>query len=205
MKFIAHRGYRDKKLKENSIEAFKKAIDSDFFSGFEFDIRECSNHKFVINHNAFVKDDLIKFKNSKYLINKYNLPTLEEVLKLETDKIFLIEIKDSHIDYKRFIKIINKHQNKNIYIMSFHNKVIEALKKYKIKAKLGVLNYILNSESDYDYDFICLLNSLTTKDLIKCYKEKNIEVIMYGIIDPDHDLFFKDVYYILDYPIKNKD
>lgn len=198
LKFIAHRGLRDKDKKENTIEAFQNAIDSPIISGFELDIRQTKDKRFVVNHNAFIKKDLIRRKRLKYLQFKYNLPTLNEVLKLETDKIILIEIKDLFLSYKRFVKLINQHSDKNIYIMSFHNKVINKLKKYKPKAKLGILNYILNSEEVYEYDFICLLNNLTTEEIIECYQKQNIEVFMYGVINEEKDLFYENTLYILD-------
>lgn len=198
LKFIAHRGLRTKEAKENTIKAFQNAIDSPVMSGFELDIRQTKDKQFMVNHNAFIKNDLIRSKKSKYLKCKYNLPFLEEVLALETDKIILIEIKDITINYRKFVKLVNQFENKNIYIMSFHNRVISKLKKYPIKAKLGILNYILNDEEEYDYDFICLLNNLSTEEIIECYQKKKIEVFMYGVINEEKDLFYEDTFYILD-------
>lgn len=199
MKFIAHRGLRTDEYKENSLAAFKNAINSKIMSGFEFDVRETKDKQFIVNHNIFIYNDLIKLHKMKYLKKTYNLPSLQDVLKLETDKIMLVEVKDFSINYKKFVKLINSYQNKNIYIMSFHNKVINRLKSYKIKAKLGILNYILNTEEDYDYDFICLLNNLTTKEIIENYQKKGIEVFIYGVINEEKDLIHKNTYYIVDH------
>ena len=198
MKFIAHRGLRTDEYKENTLLAFQNAIKSEIMSGFEFDIRQTKDKKYVVNHNMFIKGNLIKHQTLKKLKKEYHLPSLNDVLKLNTDKIMLVEVKDSKLNYRKFVKIINHYQDKNIYIMSFHNKVINKLKKYKIKAKLGILNYILNTEEDYDYDFICLLNNLTTKEIIDCYHRKNIEVFMYGVLNEEKDLFYQNVYYIVD-------
>lgn len=198
LKFIAHRGLRNEAAKENSMEAFQNAIQSPVMSGFELDIRQTKDKQFIVNHNAFIKNDLIRSKRAKYLKYKYHLPLLKEVLALETDKIILVEIKDLSINYKKLVKLINQFENKNIYIMSFHNRVMNKLKKYPIKAKLGILNYILNSEEEYDFDFICLLNNLSTEEIIECYQEKNIEVFMYGVINEEKDLFYENTFYILD-------
>ena len=119
------------------------------------------------------------------------------------NKIILVEIKDIFINYKNFVKLINHYPDKNIYIMSFHNKVIAKLKKYNLNAKLGILNYILNSEEDYNYDFICLLNNLTTDEIINCYQNKGVEVFIYGVINEETDLFYDNVYYIVDKEPKN--
>ena len=53
--------------------------------------------------------------------------------------------------------------------------------------------YILNSKSDYDLDFICLLDGITTDKLIKNFTKRGIEVIIYGTIK-----LKKDVKYIID-------
>ena len=198
MNFIAHRGLRTENIKENTLEAFKNAIINPKIVGFEFDIRRTLDNQFVVNHNAFIKGDLIKRKTYKYLKKKYNLPLLSEVLDLDTDKIMLVEIKDSRLPYRKLIKILTQYRNKNIYVMSFHNKVIEKLKKKWVYVKLGILNYILNSEADYNLNFICLLNNLTTPHLLKEYEKRNIEVFLYGVINEDNDLWYENGTYIVD-------
>lgn len=77
--------------------------------------------------------------------------------------------------------------------MSFHNNVILELRDLNSNYKYGVLNYILNSKSDYDLDFICLLDGITTDKLIKNFTKRGIEVIIYGTIK-----LKKDVKYIID-------
>ncbi len=204
MKYIAHRGLRTKTIKENTLEAFQNAIDNKNIAGFEFDVRKTKDNYFVVHHNAFIKGDLIKNKSYKYLKKKYNLPTLNEVLKLETNKIMLVEIKDVNISYKKLIKILKRHSDKNIYVMSFHNWVINKLCEYKAPVKLGILNYVLNSEADYNLNFIGLLNNLASRDRIDAFKGRGIEVLLYGIINEEKDLIYEDVYYIVDEVPKNK-
>ncbi len=198
LKLIAHRGLRSQTIKENTIEAFQNAIENKNCAGFEFDIRKTKDNQFIVCHNAFVKKDWIKKKNARYLQKKYHLPLLEEVLALQTTKLFLIEIKDAQIPYTNLLKIINKYQDKNLYITSFHNKVIEQLKEKKIPAKLGILNYILNSKEEYPYDFICLLNSLTTLRLVEEYQKRNIQLFFYGILNEKKDLWYQNGFYIVD-------
>lgn len=198
MKFIAHRGLRTDIYKENTMEAFCNAIKNSKVAGFEFDIRKTLDNKFVVNHNAFIKKDLIKLRTYNYLKKHYNIPLLTDVLDLNTNKIMLVEIKDKNISFNKLNKIFKMYQNKNIYVMSFHNKVMEKLKKKNVPVKLGILNYVLNSEADYDYDFICLLNNLTTKDLILEYEKRGIEVILYGVLNEEKDLWYKNGTYIVD-------
>ncbi len=198
MKIIAHRGLRSDTIEENTMEAFKNAIQNNKVSGFEFDVRKTLDNQYVVHHNAFVKTDLIKRKTYKYLKKKYDLPLLSEVLALSTNKIMLVEIKDRYISYRKLMKILNEYSDKNIYVMSFHNKVIEKLYKKGISVKLGILNYILNSEAEYHYQFICLLNNLTTPHLIKEYEKRNIEVFLYGVLNEENDLWYENGTYIVD-------
>lgn len=198
MKYIAHRGLRTKDIPENTLEAFKNAINNPDIAGFEFDIRKTKDDYFVVNHNVFIKGELIKTKTYRYLKKKYHLPLLTEVLSLDTNKIMLVEIKDINIPYKKLIRIFKKFPNKNIYVMSFHNWVIDKLCEYHAPIKLGILNYVLNSESDYHLEFIGLLNNLATRNLINAYQNRNVEVFLYGIINEDKDIIYDDVYYIVD-------
>ena len=121
-----------------------------------------------------------------------NISLLEDLLKIKTNKILLLEIKENDINKKKLLKLLNKY-NHNYYIMSFNNKVIEELKKLNNKYKYGVLNYVLNSESDYKLDFICLLDIVANDLIIDNLKKRGIDVIIYGTIK-----IKKDVKYIID-------
>ena len=77
--------------------------------------------------------------------------------------------------------------------MSFNNNIINKIRKLNNKYKYGVLNYVLNSKSDYDLDFICLLDGIANDYIINNFEKKGIEVIIYGTIK-----IKKDVKYIVD-------
>ena len=178
---IAHRGLKIN-VKENTIEAFQKAIDHPNYVGFECDIRTTKDHVFVISHNPMIKEYIISLTDYKTLKEKTNIITLESVLKLKSHKIFLLEIKEHNLNTNAFIKLITKYSYQNIYIMSFFNSVIKKLNIPNHFYHLGVLNYVLNSEEDYtSYDFICLLESIVTSNLIKYFHEKRKETFIYGI------------------------
>ena len=104
MKLIAHRGYKTKYIKENTMEAFMNAINNGF-AGIECDIRTTKDSKLVICHDAFIDrvsngsgllssytyQELLKFNfGSKEVPSK--IPLLSDVLK-RIDSIKLIEIK----------------------------------------------------------------------------------------------------------------
>lgn len=199
-KLIAHRGLKINDTKENTIASFQNALQNNAYVGFECDIRTTKDQVFVINHNPIIGTDIISLTNYQDLKEKYNIPTLENVLKLKTDKIMLLEIKEINIDIPVFQALIHKYKNKNIYIMSFFNKVIQKLKKNQQNEKLGVLNYLLNSEENYEeYDFICILENVISEKIIHYFKNKQIEVFLYGIHHLEKTVtLYPNNYYITD-------
>lgn len=138
MKYIIHRGITSDKIKENTYESIKKAIKSNNTVGVEFDIRLTKDRKVVLSHNSLI--DFTPIENLNYLdiIKKQYLTTLDKVLTINTDKIFLIDIKVNK-NYKRFadelLYYIN-NINRNIYLCSFNKRIIKYLRK-KTKYKSG--------------------------------------------------------------------
>ena len=192
--FISHRGLVKKGIIENTIPAFLGAINSDKYAGFELDIYTSKDNEFIIHHDPLLDGKLIWNYEYKEL-KKKGVVKLEDVLKLKTNKIILIEIKDINLDINQFTKLLNKYQDKKIYVMSFFNSVIRKFKNPTFK--VGVLNYLLNSTAEYPYDFIGILYDVATKHMINSLKELNIEVFLYALSKKDKYIF-KDVYYIVD-------
>ncbi len=186
-KYIAHRGIWNDKVKDNSYEAIYNGLNSDKYIGIETDIRITKDNVFIVYHNALYKGKLVK--NLLYKEIKQDVPKLADILNIKTSKIFLIEIKDFNINVKKLLKLLNKY-NKNVMLMSFDTRVIEKISKITTKYKLGVLNYIINSDSNYNYDFICLLDFFSNKYIIESFKKRNIDVIIYGVIDANKDLTY---------------
>lgn len=181
-KWIAHRGLKINHAKENTLPAFLNAIKSEQYAGFECDIRTTKDHVFVIHHNPIRQMQRISNSLYRTLRKKYEIPSLKQVLELKSQKIFLLEIKEENVNCEALNRLLNQYSNRQIYVMSFHNSVIKKLANLKHTYKLGVLNYVLNSEEDYkNYDFICLLESIYTEKLGQYFKDKNIEVFLYGI------------------------
>lgn len=181
---IAHRGIYNEYVKENSFEAIELAVKSSKYMGVEFDIRETKDHKFILYHNILYRGNLVK---DTYYKDFDDVTLLENVLRIKTDKILLMEIKDKNLNIKRLIKLLNKY-NRNYYLMSFDKRIIYEIKKIKPKYKCGVLNYVLNSETSYNLDFICLLDLITNNLILNSFKKRNIEVIIYGVINIKDDV-----------------
>ena len=194
MKYIFHRGYHQIKREENKLVSLIKGLENENAIGIETDIRKTKDQVFVLYHDPLFKGKLVNqclYKEMK----KENIPTLIDLLKIKTDKILLLEIKDFNIDVPKLIKTLNKYQ-RNIYLMSFNNKVIAKIKKLKTPYKIGVLNYVFNSSDTYNYDFICLLNDLITPTMIERFKKLNIMVISYGVRNIESCLYPSLIYII---------
>lgn len=189
MMLIAHRGMWDKTIKDNSYEAILRALKSEKYIGTECDIRTTLDKKFIVYHNILYKGTLV---SNTYYKDMENVLLLEDLLRVNTDKLILLEIKENNIDKKRLLRLLNKYK-RNYYIMSFHSKVINELKNMDKTYKYGVLNYVLNSDSKYNLDFICLLDGVATESVIKNFEKRGIEVIIYGTIKVN-----KNVKYIVD-------
>ena len=207
MKRIAHRGYRTLNIKENTMEAFKNAFNNDF-DGIEFDVRKTKDNKLVICHNAWINltsngSGLISELNYDEL-DDYNfgstntpskIPLLKDVLKefQNNGKIKLVEIKtDINLDE------ILDFTDEDTYFISFDSNYIESLKKIYPKLKFGILNYVLNSELDYDLDVICILDTIANDTIVNHFLNRGIKVFIYGIIGKiDYVRDHENLYYIV--------
>lgn len=185
-KFIAHRGIWNKLVKDNSYEALYNGLMSSLYIGIETDLRVTKDNIFILHHNALYNGKLIK---NIFYNELENIVKLEDILKINTNKIILIEIKDFNININRLIKLLDKYK-RNVMLMSFDTNIINKIKKLNTKYKLGVLNYIINSDSEYNFDFICLLDVINKKVIVDSFKKRKIEVIIYGVIDIKEDSIY---------------
>lgn len=193
-KLIAHRGDKQSS-KENTLAAFFDALKKDY-SGFECDVRETKDHEFMIYHDVLYKGKLFRSYTSKEL-KLSGIPFLKDVLEIDTHKIIMIDIKDSNLDVNKFKELINKYPDKNLYIMSFFDSVIKKLAANNRNYKVGILNYLLNTdENHFKYDFLCILNALSNPNIIERYEKENKELFIYGVKKSEIlDLY---PYYIVD-------
>lgn len=170
MKYIIHRGITSKDIKENSYTAIKKAIKDKESIGVEFDIRLTKDHKIVLSHNFLINLNVIEETNYSDLIKNNYLTTLDKILDIDTNKIFLIDIKTNN-NYKVFRDILmntlNKY-NKNIYLASFDKNIIRYIKS---KYKKGIITLLYKRNN---YDFIITNYKLISNNKIKKIKDKEI-------------------------------
>lgn len=191
-KLICHRGIHNENIIENSYDAIKLALESPEYVGVEFDIRETKDGEIVLYHDTFYNNKLVK--NTYYKELPKYIPKLQDILKIKSDKLFIIEIKNIENSYDKLKKILSVYKNKKIYIMSFSNKIINKLLVEDRNYKLGILNYVLNTNENINkLDFVCILNSLLKKDILD--KLKKLEIFSYGLLKIKK---YKDIYYIVD-------
>ena len=107
------------------------------------------------------------------------------------------EIKDPFIDIDNLVETLIKYSDKNIYVMSFYNTVIDKLNIKNKTYKVGILNYVLNTtEKHFKYDFICILRPLLNDKIIEFVKKNNKELFVYGNYNNNFKYDFP--YYIVD-------
>lgn len=155
-KVIAHRGYHDEKIPENSIPAFKKAIRYGYT--IELDVHLTKDKKIVVFHDNSLKricgvdkniEDLTYEELLKYnLLNTKNkIPLLSEVLTLIDGKVgLLIETKVIKFDGKleeKLAKILDSYSG-DFAIQSFNVFSINWFKKNKNHYIRGLLSSDFN-------------------------------------------------------------
>lgn len=170
MKYIIHRGITSKDIKENSYTAIKKALKDKESMGAEFDIRLTKDHKIVLSHNSIINLNVIEETTYSDLIKNNYLTTLDKILDIDANKIFLIDIKINN-NYKVFgdilMNTINKY-DKNIYLASFDKNIIKYIKS---KYKKGIITLLYRRNN---YDFIITNYKLISNNKIKKVKDKEI-------------------------------
>ena len=195
MKYIIHRGITNNYIKENSYCAIKRALNDINSSGVEFDIRLTKDNKIVLSH------DSINIENSNYtdIVKKKYLNTLDNILSINTSKILLIDIKVRN-NYKRFakeiIKCLSTTKNKNIYLASFHKKIIRYLKK-RTNYKLGYITF-KNTKNNNHFEVI----NFITLNKNNNNKYPNKEIFLWTIHNKKEekivlDKFSNNNYYII--------
>ncbi len=166
MNIISHRGSNISKYQKNTKQALLTAINLDFISGIEFDIRITKDKKIVIIHDPIINlvsngSGLVKKLKYKKLL-KYNfgtkenpskICTLEELLdNIKNNKKILIELKEESNNFKEFVDIVYniiKKYKLNIYIASFNYELIKYFSLFYNKCGLIIGNGI-NIDKKYN-------------------------------------------------------
>ena len=195
-KIIAHRGVYNSKIKENTYLAIFNAINNKNIYGVEFDIRLTKDNKIVVIHDKTINrtSNGIGIVENMALkeLQKYNfgskdfyqtIPTLEKILEINTNKLFLIEIKISNNSklYNKIIKkILKKYKNKKIYLMSFNKKILNIIKNNNKNINIGLI-YLTNNIKSYRYNFYVLYDNFINNSIINNLLNRNKKVFIWTI------------------------
>ena len=210
MHLIAHRGLTNEYIGENTLKAFKNAINNEY-EGIELDIRKTKDNTIVVLHDKYINRTSNGNGNINKMtykeVSKYNfgtkkykskIPTLKEIIKNINNTNIFIELKES-IDKEELNNILKLNNTNKYYIMSFNKKYIDNL--IGLKYNLGLINYVFNSMIDYkNYNFILILEDLFNKDIYKYFNNLNIEVVIYNIrnnISLKNKEIFNNIKYIV--------
>ena len=152
MNIYAHRGLFDnKKIVENTISAFKKALLDNL--NIELDIRVTKDNKIVVFHDDNIKrltciDRLVKemtyneLSNVKLLNTTDKIPLLEDILKLVNGRVtLLIELKEnfSNNTLNELNKLLIDYNGK-VLLQSFNPVIIRKMAYTSLKRyKMGIL------------------------------------------------------------------
>ncbi len=179
---IAHRGvFNNKDIPENSMKAFKKAVELNF--AIELDIHLTKDNHLVVFHDDNLyrmtgvnkKISTINYSEIKdcYLLNtKEKIPTLLDVLKTINDKVcIVIEIKADR-RYKEMISLLMKELEPfhNYVIQSFHPEVVRYIKCHYPNIEVG---YIINKSNQFFHKILCsrLMINYSKADFLSIHKE----------------------------------
>ncbi len=171
---------------ENTYLALKKALYNKDIAGIEFDIRLTVDNKIVLSHDSLINmnsdgNGILETKTLSELKTynfgtkiKQTITTLDKILDINSNKIFLIDIKPNHNE-KVFAKVLYDYllpyKDKNIYLASFNKKILRELKKIDNKLNIGGI-YLFNFKLN-NYDFYVLRhNYIKEKIILKIFKEK---------------------------------
>lgn len=150
MRYIIHRGITSNNIKENTYLSIRNALYDKEALGVEFDIRLTKDKKIVLSHDSMINLNYIENMNYRDIIKYKNITTLDKVLDINSNKIFLIDIKTNN-NYQEFSKILIKYlsnyKNKNIYLASFDRKIINILKK-NLSNKMGYISFIYKKNNN---------------------------------------------------------
>lgn len=177
--YIAHRGYHDSKIPDNSITAFEKAAESSHVQGIETDVYNTADNKLVINHNKNYNTAIKNLDSSDPLYNKEiseinysdlanrqlkdgsKVPTLQDyidIIKAHSDKRAIIEIK-KFTDPSCYQELINEIVNAGIQnrttLISFNIGYLENIKNTIPAAKdIAIMGLYSSTITDDDIELM---------------------------------------------------
>ena len=181
LKGVAHRGLYSKTVSENSLEAFRLAVENNL--AIELDIHLTKDNDLVVIHDENLerltgKSGIVEHLTIKELKEQYRLrdgqqiPTFEEVLNLVHEQVpIFVELKVYEKNYKALAKKVYEYltprikDKKNFVLISFDPRSLWPLKK------MGLIRLLLVAKSD-EYTFTWFKRTVEGVDLEKVLFEE---------------------------------
>ena len=204
---FAHRGLHGNGVPENSLWAFRRALDRGY--GIEFDVHLLKDGELAVIHDHSLKRTAFKDVNIEDLtleeLNNYRLegtsekiPILKEVLELYDGKLpIIIELKSTSDNADKLClntACLLKNYNGKYCVESFDPRCVRWFKKHSPQIIRGQLsqNYFKAKKSKFSF-FIkaamtCLLTNFLTKPDFVAYKFEDRDCLSFKICTKLHNL-----------------
>lgn len=164
LKGICHRGLHNDELTENSMSAFKNALEHNM--AMEFDIHLTKDNELVVIHDSelervtkkkgIVEDLTLKeLKDNYRLLNGETIPTLKEVLTLVNEQVpVVIELKVFRKNYKELTlkvkdELSNVKDKSNYLLISFDPRAL-----FPFKNSGFVRQLLCTVQKEYSYVYV---------------------------------------------------
>ncbi len=190
---IAHRGASDP-ARENTLEAFQKAIDlrADMI---EFDVRRTKDQRYVIHHDPHIAGkplNELTLSGVRDIARSmgYHVPELEEALHLVRGRIGLdIELKEEGYERKVLERICDVLQEADYIVSSFHAGSIERVKQYRPSVKTGFIfrdaAALTKDILEGDADWMLPVQGLAGDALLARMRESGKKIAIWTVNDED--------------------
>lgn len=176
---IAHRGLHDENKTENSLAAFKAAVENGF--AIELDVHLTKDNQLMVMHDPDLvrttgKEGIIEeltvqeVKDNYQLLNGEKVPTFKEVLELVNEQVpIVVELKVENKNYKPLAKRVLEEikvikDKRNIIFISFDPRGLAGVKHHGF-----VTSLLVTKTHEPSYEWIYNLRGLfDSVDLEKC-------------------------------------
>ena len=188
---IAHRG-ASSMARENTLEAFQKAIDLRV-DMIEFDVRRTRDQRHVIYHDPQLAGKplneltCLEVRQIARTLG-FHVPELEEVLRLTRGRIGLdIELKEGGYEREVIDQICDILPEEDFIVSSFHGGSISRVKRYRFSVRTGFIfrdaaalaTGILERDADWLFPF----QSLASGELLERMRRTGKKIAVWTVND----------------------
>ncbi|HEU5400195.1 MAG TPA: glycerophosphodiester phosphodiesterase [Terriglobales bacterium] len=192
---LGHRGSRLKKFPENSLTAFRHALQSGL-DGFEFDLRRTADGHVICVHDAAIGEYAVTQCDYRQLCNQYMktvqgaaaaIPSLQDVLSEFSSSAFLdIEIKVAGLE-KLVWKLLKEHKAHRFVVSSFLAEVVLDLAETDPQIPLGFIfdDVIgLRTYPNLPVSYLMPRYDLLSRDLVEAFHRDGYKVFTWTVNRP---------------------